>query len=150
MGKEVFEYKEGELTVIWKPALCIHSKRCWHQLPTVFNPSKRPWIDMKGGSAEQIVAQVKQCPSGALSYEISNTEVAETSEVRDTSIETAPGLLQIDCLRNGPLLVHGKILITNSDGKQLEKEGSVALCRCGGSADKPFCDGSHQTNGFCG
>lgn len=61
-------YSNGEITVIWQPSLCQHSRRCFQELPTVFDPKARPWVDMEGATTEQIVAQVGRCPSGALSY----------------------------------------------------------------------------------
>ncbi len=49
----------------------------------------------------------------------------------------------------GPLLVTGSFTICGPDGKKIEVEGPVELCRCGESSTKPICDGSHDTNGFC-
>ena len=68
MSKETFNYTNGEVTVVWKPKLCQHSKNCWKGLTDVFDPRKRPWIKMEGASTEKIVEQVKKCPSGALSF----------------------------------------------------------------------------------
>lgn len=68
MESVVKKYSNGEVTVIWKPAICIHSGICWHGLPETFKPNERPWVDVEGATSEQIVHQVKQCPSGALSY----------------------------------------------------------------------------------
>lgn len=60
-------YSNGHVTVIWQPAKCIHSGVCVRGLPQVFNPQRRPWIDLAPATSEQIVAQVANCPSGALS-----------------------------------------------------------------------------------
>jgi|HubBroStandDraft_4_1064222.scaffolds.fasta_scaffold00022_12 CDGSH-type Zn-finger protein len=50
---------------------------------------------------------------------------------------------------NGPYLVRGTVTLTDADGNPYTIESpNVALCRCGGSQTKPFCDGSHKTNGF--
>lgn len=51
-------------------------------------------------------------------------------------------------LKNGPLEVSGTFVIKGPDGKLYEEEGPVYLCRCGGSSNKPFCDGTHNVNGF--
>ncbi|MBA4196840.1 MAG: (4Fe-4S)-binding protein [Chitinophaga sp.] len=69
MPKETFKYTNGEITVIWKPHVCIHSKKCWTNLRAVFDPFVKPWINMQGATTEQIITQVNQCPSGALSIE---------------------------------------------------------------------------------
>ena len=62
------KYSNGEITVIWKPGLCQHSTHCWKGLINVFNPQKKPWINMDGDTSERIIEQVKKCRSGALSY----------------------------------------------------------------------------------
>ena len=64
----VKEYSNGEVTVVWKSALCQHSGNCVRGLPQVFNRNAHPWIDAQGATTEQIVEQVKKCPSGALSF----------------------------------------------------------------------------------
>ena len=52
---------------------------------------------------------------------------------------------------NGPLLVADyRMLKGLPDGKVYQSEGRLALCRCGGSKNKPYCDGTHKTNGFSG
>jgi uncharacterized Fe-S cluster protein YjdI len=62
-------YPNEEITVIWKPDVCIHSTKCWKASLAIFNPQRRPWIDLNGGSTEEIIKIVDNCPSGALSYE---------------------------------------------------------------------------------
>jgi len=61
-------YSNGEITVIWKPGICHHSTNCWRGLLNVFDPRKKPWINMAGDNSERIIEQVKKCPSGALTY----------------------------------------------------------------------------------
>jgi uncharacterized Fe-S cluster protein YjdI len=68
MPQKTFHYPNGEITVVWKPEICVHSGICFHGLPAVFDPRRRPWVDMSGSDTEQIMEQVKKCPSGALSY----------------------------------------------------------------------------------
>jgi uncharacterized Fe-S cluster protein YjdI len=62
------KYSNGEVTIVWKPAICIHSAKCFKGLPEVFDPKKRPWINAEGATTERIIEQVKICPSGALSF----------------------------------------------------------------------------------
>lgn len=75
MEKQITKnYTNGEVTVVWQPRVCIHSGVCWSHLLSVFNPGKRPWIDMEGASSERIIEQVKKCPSGALSFHMNTQE----------------------------------------------------------------------------
>jgi uncharacterized Fe-S cluster protein YjdI len=62
-------YENGEIRVIWRPDVCAHSGVCVRGLAEVFRPRKRPWIDLGAAPSDRIVAQVEQCPSGALSWE---------------------------------------------------------------------------------
>jgi uncharacterized Fe-S cluster protein YjdI len=68
MPNETFNYTNSEITVVWKPKVCIHSTLCWKGLVEVFNPREKPWIKMDGASTARIIKQVTKCPSGALSY----------------------------------------------------------------------------------
>ncbi len=63
------KYSVQGLTVIWRPELCIHSGICAKGLPNVFNPKRRPWIELTHEETEIIKEQIKKCPSGALSFE---------------------------------------------------------------------------------
>ena len=63
-------YTIDDLTVKWEPHKCIHSTICFRGLPMVFDPRKRPWVNIKGAPKQDIVSQVKKCPSGALSLEM--------------------------------------------------------------------------------
>ena len=62
------KYTNGEVTVVWKPALCKHTGICFMGLPQVFDPSRRPWVAIDAAPTSDIIAQVKACPSGALSF----------------------------------------------------------------------------------
>ena len=68
------KYSNGELTVVWKPADCIHSGICFFGLPSVFDPRKRPWVTPKNSTTQEIIDQIKKCPSGALSYYLNEDE----------------------------------------------------------------------------
>ncbi len=81
---------------------------------------------------------VAGCPSGALHYQRLDGGQQETPDVPTT----------VRSQRNGPLHVRGDIEVTAADGTVLRRDTRMALCRCGGSANKPFCDLSHRTNGF--
>jgi uncharacterized Fe-S cluster protein YjdI len=62
-------YSNGETTVVWKPGLCVHSGICARGLPGVFDPKRRPWVDLQQSDTATIETQVARCPSGALSIE---------------------------------------------------------------------------------
>ena len=132
------EYSNGELTIVWKPSLCIHSENCWRGLPEVFRYKQKPWIDPKGADSATIKSQIEKCPSGALSYLING----------ETELNVTGKALEIDVIDNGPLRVSGNMTIKYK-GEVLEKE-KASLCRCGASENKPFCDGTHKKIGFEG
>jgi uncharacterized Fe-S cluster protein YjdI len=70
MDKEpTIRYSNNELSVLWKPHLCIHSKKCWQGLGEVFKPLEKPWVKIDGAPAEKVREQVRKCPSGALGFE---------------------------------------------------------------------------------
>ena len=79
MSKE-HNYSNGEVTIVWKPEMCIHSRKCWKGLGAVFQPGENPWIKPEEASTEEIIAQVGQCPSGALSYFLNKDQPKVTSE----------------------------------------------------------------------
>ena len=74
MPLKTHHYSNGEITVVWKPDLCIHSANCVKGLGKVFNPGLQPWIDISKASSQQIIDQVKKCPSGALGYTMNEEE----------------------------------------------------------------------------
>jgi uncharacterized Fe-S cluster protein YjdI len=136
------KYTNGEVTIVWKPDLCMHSAVCFKGLGEVFDPQKRPWITPEGSTTEKIVAQVKKCPSGALSYYMNSDAPDNKVNVEaETIIEPTP---------NGPLMVYGNVTIKDSTGILTKKSNATAFCRCGASQNKPFCDGSHRKIGFQG
>ena len=68
MSDSAKSYNNGEIMVVWKPGICIHSGKCVQGLGEVFNVHNRPWINIAGSSTDRIIQQVEKCPSGALSY----------------------------------------------------------------------------------
>lgn len=65
-----------------------------------------------------------------------------------TPLSSRDGDLTISPSQNGPLRITGNLEIVSGTGRTIDRCSSVALCRCGGSANKPFCDGTHKRNGF--
>lgn len=134
------KYTNGEVTVVWQPEKCIHSTLCFTGLPTVFNPRERPWVKPEGGTTQQIIDQVKRCPSGALSYFMNDEENKEEALLESV----------IEVLSNGPLLIYGTLKLKDKNGEQTLENKTTALCRCGQSSNKPFCDGTHAKVNFQG
>ncbi len=117
MPLSTLKYTNGEVTVVWKPNTCVHSRICWTELKDVFDPAKRPWVNMEGGSTERVIEQVRKCPSGALSYFINEeNKVAGTDPFAVTG-ETAQ-ITNILIKPNGPILVTTDCVITHSNGEQ--------------------------------
>jgi len=131
-------YRNEQIAVSWEPKLCMHAGYCFRGLPEVFQPDSRPWVKIDAAFADQIAETVRQCPSGALHYKRLDGGPQETAP-EETSIQARP---------NGPLYVRGKLRITGTGGQLIREDTRVALCRCGHSANKPFCDGSHRRVGF--
>jgi uncharacterized Fe-S cluster protein YjdI len=134
----VREYSTDEIVVEWQPRLCFHSHNCIRALPKVFDPDRRPWVDLDQASADEVDAAVAQCPSGALRAR------------RPGGPEPRTEPLEVTASLGGPLLIRGGVRVLDAEGNVLYEGDKAALCRCGGSANKPFCDGTHKTNGFTG
>jgi uncharacterized Fe-S cluster protein YjdI len=133
------EYATDEIVVEWEPRLCFHSENCVRALPQVFDSSRRPWVDVDAATAGEIEAAVARCPSGAL-------------RTRRIGVPVAPRMHapEVRASPDGPLLISGGVRIVDAHGTVLYEGEKAALCRCGGSANKPFCDGTHKANGFRG
>lgn len=131
-------YANDAIEIHWEPRLCIHVQNCVHKLPQVFKAEERPWIVVDAADADAIAATVEECPTGALHYRRLDGKAQEEAS-DETTVEPRP---------NGPLFVRGRVSIVGEDGAVIREDTRVALCRCGGSANKPFCDGSHRRNGF--
>ena len=130
-------YSNANIAVSWEPRLCIHVGACFRNLPGVFKPLKRPWVDVNAASPDEIAATVMMCPTGALHFE----------RLDGGPQEAAPDVPTITERPNGPLYVRGQVKIQRQDGS-VREDTRVVLCRCGQSANKPFCDGTHRTINF--
>lgn len=132
------EYTNGEITIVWQPDLCIHSKICWNSvngLPAVFQPKEKPWIKATAATSQAIMVQINKCPSGALSYFKNNNNVeSDSSRLAENIVEV---------IENGPLIVYGNINVKDTNGCETKKNKATAFCRCGASSNKPYCDGTH-------
>ncbi|NOY58280.1 MAG: hypothetical protein GXO75_05000 [Calditrichaeota bacterium] len=132
-AEKIKEYSNGEITIFWKPAKCIHAGECVKALPKVYDPKAKPWIKIENATTDELKSQIDKCPSGALSYKDNKGDALEM-----TNYET-----KIEVLENGPLLIYGKLKITYKKDNQEQKNKVTAFCRCGASKNKPYCDGTH-------
>ena len=130
-------YKGRDVEVSFDLAQCTHIGECLRRRPDVFALERRPWIAPDAAPVDALVSVIERCPSGALQYH----------RVDGGAEEEGPKPPQITPIRNGPLLVRGRIEVRHEDGT-VEVMPRAALCRCGQSANRPFCDNTHLRVGF--
>ena len=135
MGRKA--YRSEKITVSFDLQRCIHARECVRGLLEVFDTEKRPWIQPDRAEPDAITTVVLRCPSGALQL-----------EREDGVQETPPEENVVAIAENGPLYARGDIEIKSPEGDTLFREIRVALCRCGASQNKPFCDNTHKEIGF--
>ncbi|HKJ35306.1 MAG TPA: CDGSH iron-sulfur domain-containing protein [Solirubrobacterales bacterium] len=114
--------------------VCAHAGVCTDTTPSVWKLKQEPWIDPTGAPAEEIKSTVQGCPSGALTY----TEPGADGEPVEQAM--SPG---VKATVDGPYAVRGGIPVISAGGEPYEVRNRQTLCRCGGSSNKPFCDGTH-------
>ena len=131
------EYSGNDVTIYDNRGVCSHAAFCTDHLPRVWRSGVEPWIDASAEPAEDVVRVVRMCPSGALSY----TQHGD----RQTEFHDTP---EIQITRNGPYRVRGGVVLEGVEYGQGASREHYALCRCGHSRNKPFCDGSHWYAGF--
>lgn len=131
-------YETKRIAVHWDSSRCIHTRRCIEALPGVFDPQRRPWIDVTRAEADALAAAVERCPTGALRH----TRLDGAEGERPASPATATPT------DDGPLMVRGDLRVVGPDGETLSEETRVTLCRCGNSRNQPYCDNSHVEGGF--
>jgi CDGSH-type Zn-finger protein/uncharacterized Fe-S cluster protein YjdI len=135
------KYTNGEITVVWQPHLCVHATICFTELPKVFIPYERPWIKMNGASTDEIINIVEQCPTDALTFYWNKDKKEDKKDEKEKGAE-------ISIVKNGPFVVKGSFKIKDIDGNEIVCGKSAALCRCGHTKNRPFCDGTHTDINF--
>jgi CDGSH-type Zn-finger protein/uncharacterized Fe-S cluster protein YjdI len=137
-GDRVHSFRAPGVTVTWSRLRCTHAAECVFNLPTVFEPGRRPWLDPTQASADNVARVVMRCPTGALHFERTDGGAAEPVQAVNTVMPA----------RNGPIYLRGDIEVQDESGAVLLHDTRVALCRCGKSSHRPLCDNSHQAIGF--
>ena len=130
-------YVGKRITIHDNRSICAHSGRCSDGLANVFKYKSEPWIDPDGAGVEAIIKTIRSCPSGALSYTLDGLEAPDQG--------LSPS---ITLTRDGPYAVVGQVKLSGQSCEQGAATEHYTLCRCGGSKNKPFCDGSHWRLGF--
>ena len=136
MGKRLQVYEAAAITVTFDPNLCIHARECVRGLPEVFDPTSPRWIRPDRADADRVADVVRRCPTGAL-------QVARPAQ--EEAAVTPAAIIRV--VPNGPLYVKGRVRVESEDGIVLREADAMALCRCGATANPPYCDGSHERRG---
>ena len=132
MSEEVVRGKQ--VTLRFDGTRCIHSRHCVLDRPDVFVPNvEGEWIHPDRATPAEALELAHNCPSGAIQCEAAD----------GSSMERAPTVNTVRIRENGPLAVRAAITL---DGRS--QGYRLTLCRCGASAHKPYCDGSHTNIGF--
>ncbi len=130
-------YVGKKITIHDNRSICAHAGVCTDNLPSVFRINEEPWIDPDSADVQEIIETIRGCPSGALSYSIDDVEY------RDQDREP-----KVTVSKDGPYCITGGVDLLNEPRAEGASEEHYTLCRCGGSKNKPFCDGTHWHIGF--
>ncbi len=141
--KRIQTYAAAGIQVTFNPQVCIHSAVCLNALPAVFDVRRRRWVRPDAATVAEVVVAIDRCPSGALKYVLEGQAEAEEAAAEEEAVATT-----IEASTDGPLLVQGSFRLLDRGGAEIECAGRAALCRCGATANQPFCDGSHRRVGF--
>jgi CDGSH-type Zn-finger protein/uncharacterized Fe-S cluster protein YjdI len=136
MKSRISTYRGAAIEVTYDLARCIHVSDCIRSLPGVFDPSGSPWVRIEGAPAAEVAETVMLCPTGALKFKRLDGGPGEEPAAVNT-VRIAP---------RGPLYLRGRIRILSEEAPV--EDSRAALCRCGASKNKPFCDGRHERTGF--
>jgi CDGSH-type Zn-finger protein len=130
-------YEGSGITIHDNRGICAHAGKCTDGLPATFKLGTEPWIDPEASPAADVSAVIKTCPSGALTYTVNGENGGDSD--REPSVFIAP---------NGPYVVMGAPDLLGAERLEGASTEHFTLCRCGGSKNKPFCDGTHWHNKF--
>ncbi|MCA9522185.1 MAG: CDGSH iron-sulfur domain-containing protein [Myxococcales bacterium] len=130
---------EGENVVVrWDGRLCIHVGECGRAKNELFVKGREPWCQPDSVDVANVEEVIERCPSGALGFERRDGRTAEVAEEENVVVVS----------NNGPLYLRGDLQIEGADDEMPGVKFRAALCRCGQSRNKPFCDNSHEETGF--
>jgi CDGSH-type Zn-finger protein/uncharacterized Fe-S cluster protein YjdI len=136
--KKVFRFEGRKIDTTWDGRLCIHVQECTRAKGELFESGREPWCQPDLGEADYVAEVVRRCPTGALTYDRKD----------GAAEEKAPEANTIQLTNNGPLYVSGELKIDGAKDDMPGVRFRAALCRCGDSQNKPFCDNTHEKAGF--
>ena len=134
----MFRWRGDGVEVSWDEALCLHAAECTRAKGGVFEAGRKPWCEPRGVPDEAVRDIVGRCPSGALAARFDAPGTDEPPPAENT----------VHVAEDGPLYAHGELAIGGAPERAPGLARRAALCRCGHSGNKPYCDGSHRRAGF--
>lgn len=132
-------YPGSKLDVLYDRRRCMHAAECGRASKEVFDAKRSPWIDPDQlDDEEALIRIVQRCPTAAIRAVRPDGTLVEDPVPETNEVTVCP---------DGPLYVRGRLELHMADGSVCH-ETRVALCRCGASRNKPFCDGAHSRARF--
>ena len=156
-------YRNEEITVYWKPSACVHATYCFSELIEVFDPGRRPWIDLSRSPVDKIIETVNMCPTDALTWKWNDNEKNrdispdQTNHVKfrrpelleeDLPETPKPKSVVVKVMPDGPVILNGSFTLRYNGKNKEVSDSLISICRCGASDNMPFCDGKHRKTGF--
>lgn len=135
---KIHTYRGEHIDVRYDARLCIHVGECGRADNALFIGGRKPWCDPDAVPPDAVLAVIARCPTGALAAHHKDGTPAEAPAPTNT----------VTIANNGPLYVRGALHIVGADADMPGVRTRAALCRCGASKNKPFCDNSHEKDGF--
>jgi CDGSH-type Zn-finger protein/uncharacterized Fe-S cluster protein YjdI len=136
--KDVHEWNDDAIEIAWDRRLCIHVGECTRAEGDLFESGRDPWCRPDAASADRAAEVIGRCPSGALTYRRRDGGAEETRDSENTVVVA----------NNGPLYARGDLGVDGAGDELPGVRFRAALCRCGASNNKPFCDNTHEDVGF--
>lgn len=127
-----------DIDVQWDKRLCIHVAECGQADNELFHGDRKPWCVPDTTAVDEVAEVCERCPSGALSYRRKNGGTNESAAEENT----------VAVIYDGPLYLRGELAIEGVSDDMPGVAFRAALCRCGQSKNKPFCDNSHRRDDF--
>lgn len=136
--KKVFKFDGEQVEVSWDGRLCIHVGECTRAKGGLFVSGRDPWGQPDLGQPDYVAEVVRRCPTGALAYKRKDGGAEESTPQRNS----------VTLSNNGPAYFEGDLRIDGAAADMPGVRRRAALCRCGDSKNKPFCDNTHEKQEF--